>query len=79
MGALRDGWFQAIGIQEDGALAADQIETGLEAGKFGGELAGGWQTQAEMQENCRLIRRHLGTANNQKPQTNSQGYETAEC
>jgi hypothetical protein len=54
-------------------LAADQIETGLEAGKFGGELAGGWQTQAEMQENCRLLRRHLGTANNQKPQTNSQG------
>jgi hypothetical protein len=50
MGALRDGWFQGRGIQEDGALAADQLETGLEAGKFGGELAGGWQTQAEMQK-----------------------------
>jgi len=51
MGALRDGWFQVKGIQEDGALAADQFESGLEAGKFADGLAGGWQTQAEMQEN----------------------------
>jgi hypothetical protein len=50
MGALRDGWFQVKGIQEDGALAADQFESGLEAGKFAGELAGGWQTQEEMQK-----------------------------
>jgi len=52
-------------------LAADQIETGLEAGKFGGELAGGLQTQAEMQENRRPLRPHPRTANNQQPQTNS--------
>jgi hypothetical protein len=51
MRALRDGLVQVKGIQEDGALAADQLETGLEAGKLGGELAGGWQTQSEMQEN----------------------------
>jgi hypothetical protein len=31
-------------------LAADQFESGLEAGKFAGELAGGWQTQEEMQK-----------------------------
>jgi hypothetical protein len=54
-------------------LAADQFETGLEAGKIGGELAGGWQTQAEMQKNHRRLRPHPGTAKNQKPQTNSQG------
>jgi hypothetical protein len=50
MGALRDGLVQVKWIQEDGALPADQFETGLEAGKFGGELAGGWQTQEEMQK-----------------------------
>jgi len=54
-------------------LAAAQLETGLEAGKFGGELAGGWQTQSEMQENCRRLRPHPGTANNQQMQANSQG------
>jgi hypothetical protein len=54
-------------------LAADQFETGLEAGKIGGELAGGWQTQEEMQQNRRRLRPHPGTANNQQSQTNSQG------
>ena len=59
------GDFRLLGIQEDGALAADQIETGLEAEKFGGELAGGWQTQAEMQENYRRLMHHPKTADNQ--------------
>jgi hypothetical protein len=73
MGALRDGCIQVRGIQEDGALAANQLETGLEAGKFGVELDAGWQTQAEMQENCRRLRSHPGTANNQQMQANNHG------
>jgi hypothetical protein len=59
------------GIQEDGALAADQIETGLEAGEFGCGLAGGGEMQAERQNDRRRLRPHPGTDKARQPKHNS--------